>query len=101
EACVRKPPVFVKIAPDLTDAQASDIAEAVMHAGAHGIIIGNTTISRPGAIPAPLAKEAGGLSGKPLFKLSTAVLAQMYKLTQGKIPLIGAGGVSSGADAYA
>jgi dihydroorotate dehydrogenase len=64
-------------------------------------IISNTTISRPSpADTHPLAQEAGGLSGKPLFDLSTNVLREMYILTRGKIPLIGCGGVSSGEDAY-
>lgn len=95
-----KPPVFVKIAPDQTEQQMEDIAEVVVTTGVDGLIIGNTTVSRPGNIPSALAKEAGGLSGKPLMKLSTQMLAKMYKLTNGKIPLIGCGGVSSGEDAY-
>jgi dihydroorotate dehydrogenase len=96
-----KPRLYLKIAPDITEAQARDIAEVALATGIDGIIVGNTTISRPASIPAEIAKEAGGLSGKPLFKLSTKVLAQMYQLTQGKIPLIGCGGVFTGADAYA
>lgn len=100
-ALAKKPPVFVKIAPDQTEEQMSDIAEVVLTCGIDGLIIGNTTISRPDNIRAHLAKEAGGLSGKPLFELSTHVLAEMYRLTGGKIPLIGCGGISSGADAYA
>jgi dihydroorotate dehydrogenase len=63
--------------------------------------VGNTTVSRPASIPSIIAKEAGGLSGKPLFEMSTKVLGLMYQLTEGKIPLIGCGGVFSGADAYA
>ena len=101
DAGVKKPPLFVKIAPDLTDEQKEDIVDVVTSTGVDGIIIGNTTISRPPEIPAHVAAEAGGLSGKPLFALSTRVLADFYRLTKGKIPLIGCGGVSSGADAYA
>lgn len=97
----RQPPVFVKIAPDQSEEQIHDIAETVTASGIDGIIIGNTTLSRPANIPPHLAAEAGGLSGKPLFTLSTAVLSKLYKLTGGKVPLIGCGGVSSGADAYA
>lgn len=97
----KKPPVFVKIAPDQTDAQMNDIAETSLAAGIDGIIIGNTTVSRPASLPPALAAEAGGLSGKPLRDMSTRVLTSMYKLTGGKLPLIGCGGVSSGADAYA
>ncbi len=94
-------PVFVKIAPDLTEPQQHEIAEIVVSSGIDGLIIGNTTVTRPNSIPQNLAKEEGGLSGKPLFALSTQVLASIYRLTGGKIPLIGCGGVSSGADAYA
>lgn len=93
-------PIFVKIAPDLTDAQQEDIAAIAVSSGVHGIIVGNTTVTRPAGIPPELAAEAGGLSGKPLFDLSTQVLGNMWKLTDGKIPLIGCGGVSTGADAY-
>lgn len=100
-ASVKQPPVFVKIAPDQTPEQMEDIAEVVLKSGVHGLIIGNTTLTRPAHIPANVANEAGGLSGKPLFELSTQVLKDMYRLTQGRIPLIGCGGVSSAADAYA
>ena len=66
-----------------------------------GLIVGNTTVARPGNLPPEFAREEGGLSGRPLFELSTQMLARMYKLTQGKIPLIGCGGVMSGEDALA
>ena len=69
--------------------------------GIDGVIIGNTTVTRPASIPPAMAKETGGLSGRPLFTMSTSALARMYKLTQKKIPLIGCGGVGGGADAYA
>jgi dihydroorotate dehydrogenase len=97
----KKPPLFVKIAPDLSEAEMNDIAEVVVESHIDGVIVGNTTVTRPASIPSGFANENGGLSGKPLFDLSTRVLAKMYKLTGGKIPLIGCGGVSSGADAYA
>ena len=100
-ASKRQPPLFVKIAPDQTDDQLQDIVEVCLETGIDGIIIGNTTLSRPESIPSYLAKEAGGLSGKPLFALSTKILGTAYQLTQGKIPLIGCGGVFTGADAYA
>ncbi|MDE2030514.1 MAG: dihydroorotate dehydrogenase (quinone), partial [Alphaproteobacteria bacterium] len=96
-----RPLLFLKIAPDITDAQAADIAEVALASGIDGMIVGNTTVSRPSSIPADIAKEAGGLSGRPLFDLSTKILGQMYKLTEGKLPLIGCGGISNGADAYA
>jgi dihydroorotate dehydrogenase len=100
-AAAKKPPLFVKIAPDQSEGQLEDIAQVALESGIDGLIVGNTTVSRPSDIPEALAKEAGGLSGKPLFELSTQVLATMYKLTGGKLPLIGCGGVSTGAEAYA
>jgi dihydroorotate dehydrogenase len=95
------PPLLIKLAPDLT---AEDLAEAVRAARAEkldGIVISNTTLARPASLQAPERGETGGLSGAPLFELSTRVLADVYKLTDGAIPLIGVGGVASGADAYA
>jgi dihydroorotate dehydrogenase len=100
-ACAKKPPLFVKVAPDQTTGQLADIAEVALASGVDGIILGNTTVTRPASIPAVLAKETGGLSGKPLFEMSTSALASLYKLTQGKIPLIGCGGIASAQDAYA
>jgi dihydroorotate dehydrogenase len=95
------PPLLVKIAPDLTEADKADIAAVALKHGIDGLIISNTTIERPGSIPDhPHGKETGGLSGAPLFETSTAVLRDMYKLTKGKIPIIGVGGVSTGRDAY-
>ena len=98
---VRNPPVLLKIAPDLTDEDKADIAAVALESGIDGLIVSNTTIARPAEIPEPLRSEAGGLSGKPLFAPSTAVLREMYGLTGGRLPLIGAGGIASGADAYA
>ncbi|KAL5993404.1 hypothetical protein ACLOJK_014328 [Asimina triloba] len=96
------PPLLVKIAPDLTKQDLEDIAAVVSLAlRLDGLIISNTTISRPDPVNKnALAEESGGLSGKPVFDLSTNVLKEMYALTRGKIPLIGCGGVSSGEDAY-
>ncbi|XP_078176575.1 pyrimidine d [Carex rostrata] len=95
------PPLLVKIAPDLTKEDLDDIAAVALNLRLDGLIISNTTISRPPPVDQyPISKEAGGLSGKPLFDLSTNVLKEMYLLTRGKIPLIGCGGVSSGEDAY-
>jgi dihydroorotate dehydrogenase len=95
------PPLLVKVAPDLTEEEIEDVAASVMEAGIDGIIVSNTTISRPAGLPPELAGEQGGLSGKPLFQLSTGVLAAFHRATKGRVPLIGVGGVSSGADAYA
>ncbi|MBK3736437.1 quinone-dependent dihydroorotate dehydrogenase [Azospirillum brasilense] len=97
----KAPPVLLKIAPDLTDEDKADIAAVVLESGIDGLIVSNTTIARPAEIPESLRGEAGGLSGKPLFAPSTAVLREMYGLTGGKVPLVGVGGIASGADAYA
>ncbi|KAH7433954.1 hypothetical protein KP509_07G094400 [Ceratopteris richardii] len=95
------PPLLVKIAPDLSKQDIADIAAVALTLRVDGLIVSNTTISRPDSIiGAPHAEEIGGLSGKPLFKLSTEVLRDIYQLTRGKIPLIGCGGISSGEDAY-
>jgi dihydroorotate dehydrogenase len=92
---------LLKIAPDLDDQACADIAEVVLAQGIDGLIVSNTTIARPASLASVRATEAGGLSGKPLFEPSTEILRKMYKLTQGRIALIGVGGIASGADAYA
>ncbi|HEY3797510.1 MAG TPA: quinone-dependent dihydroorotate dehydrogenase [Caulobacteraceae bacterium] len=93
-------PVFLKVAPDLEDAEVDTISDAVAGASFDGVIVGNTTLSRP-----PLASahrdQAGGLSGKPLLALSTRVLAAFHAAARGRFVLIGVGGIASGADAYA
>ncbi|OYQ32325.1 dihydroorotate dehydrogenase (quinone) [Niveispirillum lacus] len=96
-----KPPLLLKVAPDLTDEDKADIAAVVLNSGIDGLIVSNTTLARPAAIPSALAAEAGGLSGRPLLEPSTKVLGEFYQLLGGRLPLIGVGGVSSGADAYA
>ena len=95
-----KPPVLVKIAPDNDAEQLADIAKAVVASKIDGIVVSNTTISRPASAgnPAILA-EAGGLSGPPCKPLAIKALETLYKATEGKIPLIGCGGISSGQDA--
>jgi dihydroorotate dehydrogenase len=95
------PPLLLKIAPDLSAEERAEIAEAALETGIDGLIISNTTVARPATLRSPHAREAGGLSGKPLLAASTALVAQMRRLTQGRIPLVGVGGVASGADAYA
>ncbi|KAL9317018.1 hypothetical protein ACSQ67_013535 [Phaseolus vulgaris] len=95
------PPLLVKIAPDLSKEDLEDIAAVALALHLDGLIVSNTTISRPDPVSKnPSASETGGLSGKPLFNLSTDILKEMYILTRGKIPLIGCGGISSGEDAY-
>ncbi len=93
-------PIFLKIAPDLSDADLADIVRVATDAGIDAIIATNTTLSRDG-LTDPRAHEAGGLSGAPLFARSTRVLARLFDLTGGDMPLIGVGGIGSGADAYA
>lgn len=87
-------PVFLKIAPDLSDAELADIAEAVRANLVDGLVVSNTTLARAG-VSAPGAEEAGGLSGRPLFERSTVVLAKMRRLTGPDLPIIGVGGVDS------
>lgn len=95
----RKPAVLVKIAPDLTEQDKQDIAGVVCEVGVDGLIVSNTTTSRPRGLQSTQRLEAGGLSGKPLRELSTQTVREMYALTQGRVPIIGVGGVSSGRDA--
>ena len=96
----RPPPVLVKIAPDLASEDLVDLARAAEECDIAGFIVSNTTISRPPQLKDAQAAEIGGLSGRPLFDLSTSVLAEMSRLTNGRVPLIGVGGVASGEDAY-
>jgi dihydroorotate dehydrogenase len=97
----RSTPLLVKVAPDLTDEACADIAEVALKFGLDGLIATNTTLERPDTLRGRNRGEAGGLSGRPLFARSTEVLATFRRLTGGRLPLIGVGGISSGADAYA
>jgi dihydroorotate dehydrogenase len=97
----RKPPLLVKLAPDLADDDVPAIVRVIQSHGADGIIVSNTTLSRAGLRDAGFAQEAGGLSGRPLFARATRMLARVYRLTEGKVPLIGAGGIDSGESALA
>jgi dihydroorotate dehydrogenase len=96
-----RPPLLVKIAPDLAPEERSDIAAVALATHIDGIIVANTTVARPPGLQSAAAAEAGGLSGRPLFEPSTALLAEMFRLTEGRVPLIGVGGVASAEDAYA
>jgi len=93
-------PILLKIAPDLEQDQERAMAETAMAAGIDGLIVGNTTLARPD-LRGRHRDQAGGLSGPPLMAISTAQLARLHRLTQGKLPLVGVGGIASGADAYA
>lgn len=95
------PPLLVKVGPDLEDAELRDIVEVALALKIDGLIIGNTTVARPPTLKSRDREAPGGLSGRPLFGPSTACLAVAYRATGGKLPIIGCGGVASGADAYA
>lgn len=94
-------PLLLKIAPDLSHAELVDIADIALKTKIAGLIVTNTTVARDKIADSPYANRQGGLSGRPLMDKSTQIVATMYYLTQGKLPLIAAGGVSSAADAYA
>ena len=95
------PPFFLKVAPDLAEEEAPEIADIVAGAGFDGLIVSNTTITRPDSLKSALKSETGGLSGAPLFELSTRMLSLFHQASRGRLVLIGAGGVSNGAQAYA
>ena len=96
---LRRPPVLVKLAPDLhpTDFEAS--VQAALDAGTQGIIVSNTTLSRDGLTHVN-RKQAGGLSGRPLTRRSTELVRDAYRITRGRMPLVGVGGIFSAQDAY-
>lgn len=96
-----KQPLLLKLAPDLSDSEKQDIADVVLQkkSKVDGLILCNTTIARNN-LTSSLKEESGGLSGAPLCDISTAMISDMYKLTHGTIPIIGVGGIFTGADAY-
>lgn len=100
DALPRPLPIFLKIAPDLTETELQDIAEVARETRVDAVIATNTTLSRDG-LRSVHKDESGGLSGAPLFEKSTRVLARLSKLTGGDIPLIGVGGISNAEQAYA
>ena len=93
-------PVFLKISPDLTDDELAEIAGVAMAQNLDGIIATNTTITRTG-LKSESKHETGGLSGAPLFEKSTRVIAVLSKITEGRLPIIGVGGISTSEQAYA
>jgi dihydroorotate dehydrogenase len=93
-------PLFVKIAPDLTDDDLQDIASAVKEIGVNGILVTNTSNQRPSTLISRNSDETGGLSGGPIREMSTECIRKMYSLTGGNIFIVGIGGVGSGHDAY-
>jgi dihydroorotate dehydrogenase len=94
-------PLLLKIAPDLTLGDLDDVVGVARRHRLDGMIVGNTTVSRPKLRESAKATEQGGLSGRPLFALSTRMLAETYVRVEGAFPLIGAGGIDSGAAAFA
>lgn len=93
-------PLFLKIAPDLSEEALRYVVAQAVAQGVDGMIISNTTLSRRGVEHSPVSKEAGGLSGPPVFEQSTIMLAKVFQMTDGTMPLIGVGGIASAADAF-
>jgi len=100
-AAAGRKPVLLKIAPDLALADLDDAVAVARARGVDGMIVSNTTISRPTGLRDEGAAQSGGLSGRPLFRLSTRVLAETFVRAEGRFPLIGVGGIDSGAAAFA
>ncbi len=94
-------PIVLKIAPDLDTQGREDVATVALEHKVDALIVSNTTIRRPNTLKSPFHGESGGLSGQPLFAISTQELKDMYRFTDGKVPLIGVGGIASAAQAYA
>lgn len=98
----KNPPILLKIAPDLNENEIREIVSVISkkECRVDGLIISNTTIERDESLQSSNKSETGGLSGAPLTNRSTALVAKIYKLTKGQIPIIGVGGVFTGQDAY-
>lgn len=97
-AAPSRPPLLIKIAPDLAEGALEAIVETAVSGGVEGLIVSNTTVARPAGLRSRHAGEAGGLSGPPLLAPSTALLARAHQLAAGRLALVGCGGVSTGAD---
>lgn len=96
----RAKPVLVKIAPDMGDEELEYMIKTIASHAVSGIIATNTTLDRSGLTPHANASEQGGLSGKPLSSRSTAIISKIYQITEGRLPIIGSGGIFTGKDAY-
>jgi dihydroorotate dehydrogenase len=96
----QKTPVLVKISPDLSLSELDDVVAVAKRRGLDGIIVSNTTLARPRSLAGQAAREQGGLSGRPLFALSTRVLAEAFMRVERAIPLVGVGGIDSAASAW-
>ena len=97
----RRLPLLLKIAPDLSAESLDGLCAAALACGVDGLVVSNTTVGEREGLKSRQRNESGGLSGKPLLALSTRVLSECHRITGGRLPLIGVGGISSGADAYA
>lgn len=97
----RKPALLVKLAPDLADEDLPEVVRVILSRGVDGVVVSNTTLSRDGVRDQSFAREAGGLSGRPLFARATRMLARVSQLSDGKLPLIGVGGIDSPETALA
>ena len=97
-AVTERPPILVKIAPDLSEEGLASLVETCANNNVHGLIVSNTTITRPATLRSPHASQTGGLSGAPLRQMSTRMLARTYQLARGRLDLIGVGGIATGAD---
>lgn len=95
DAARARRPVLLKIAPDLSLSQLDGVVRIARERRIDGMIVSNTTVSRPASLRSPLARESGGLSGAPLFDLSTQMLAQTFLRVEGQFPLVGVGGIDS------
>ena len=98
-AVAKAPQILVKIAPDLANEALPAVVEACIANGVAGLIVSNTTIARPGTLRSAQRGESGGLSGAPLFERSTEMLRRVYRLADGRLTLVGVGGISSGTEA--
>ncbi len=96
-----RPPILVKLAPDLDDQAIEDVVEIAIEAGATGLIVSNTTVARAATLKSRNAGQVGGLSGAPLFRQSTEVLRRAATSARGRLLLVGSGGVRNGADVLA
>lgn len=100
DALAKKMPVFLKVAPDISDEDKADIAELAAGLKVDALVVSNTTLTRPPGLKSRFAAEKGGLSGAPLLAPSTRLLAEFSCVLRGAVPLVGVGGVSSARDAY-
>ncbi|GKY90378.1 hypothetical protein MPSEU_000011800 [Mayamaea pseudoterrestris] len=95
-----RPPLLVKLSPDLSEEELQVVALTCRELGVDGLVVSNTTVNRPEILLSKHRNETGGLSGKPISSKSTECIRQLYRLTDGSIPIIGVGGVGSGRDAF-